>query len=98
MESRGGLADVGQTELRMNGRTTFAGNIAARPGSVDPLACGGGNCRANVSGGFFGPAARSIGFQYSIGATGGATTAPGARVTHTGDTINGVGALTTGDN
>jgi len=96
MESRGGLADVGQTELRMNGRTTFAGNIAARPATIDPLACGS-NCRANVNGGFFGPGARMLGFQYSIGATSGATTGPGARVPQTGDTITGVGAMTTGD-
>ena len=83
MDDAGRLVEIGNTQLRMTGRTTFSGSIGvASQGSADRLGCGGGNCQANLEGGFYGPAAARMGVGYSVGRTQGG-----------GDTINGVAVL-----
>jgi len=82
-DSSGKLVTIGDTQIRMTGRTTFTGNIGVvSQGSADRLSCGGSNCQATVHGGFYGPEAARMGVGYSVGRTGGG-----------GDTINGVAVL-----
>jgi hypothetical protein len=82
-DSAGRLVEIGDTQIRMTGRTTFSGNIGVvSQGSSDRLGCGGSNCQANVNGGFYGPEAARMGVGYSVGRTQGG-----------GDTINGVAVL-----
>jgi hypothetical protein len=80
MDTNGKLNNLGDSQLHMNGRTTFAGNIGVvATGGGDRLGCGSQNCQANVNGGFFGSNAAKMGVTYSVGQKTGA-----------GDTINGV--------
>ena len=96
MQTQGGLADVSQSELRMTGRTGFAGNVGVQSSAVDPVGCRSGGCRANISGGFFGPNAQSMGMQYSLGRATGSAGA-GSVVPQTGTTIQGIGAFSRTD-
>ena len=82
-DDTGRLVEIGATQIRMTGRTTFRGNIGVvSQGNADRLGCGGSNCQANLEGGFYGPEAARMGVGYSVGRTNGV-----------GDTINGVAVL-----
>jgi hypothetical protein len=82
-DAAGRLVEIGDTQIRMIGRTTFRGNIGVvSQGSSDRLGCGGSNCQASLEGGFYGPAAARMGVGYSVG-----------RANGDGDTINGVAVL-----
>ena len=96
MQTQGGLGNVSQSELRMNSGTGFAGNVGVESSTVDPVGCRSGACRANISGGFYGPNARSMGLQYSVGRATGSAGA-GSVVSQTGTTIQGVAGLSKSD-
>ncbi len=82
-DSGGRLVEIGDTQVRMTGRTTFSGSIGVvSQGSADRAGCGTANCQAQVNGGFFGADAARMGVTYSVGRTQGG-----------GDTINGVAVL-----
>ncbi len=82
LDSNGRLVEIGDSQIRMTGRTTFSGSLGVvSVGGGDRLGCAGGHCQAKVDGGFYGPNAASMGVGYSVGKPGG------------GDTINGVAVL-----
>lgn len=81
-DTSGRLVEIGATQIRMTGRTTFSGALGVvSVGGADRLGCGAAGCQANLEGGFYGPAAASMGIGYSLGKPQG------------GDTINGVAVL-----
>ena len=82
VDNSGRLVEIGNSQIRMTGRTTFSGSLGvASVVGGDRLGCAGGHCQAKVDGGFYGPNAASMGVGYSVGQPGG------------GDTINGVAVL-----
>ncbi|MDO5057577.1 MAG: hypothetical protein Q4E06_09665 [Lautropia sp.] len=66
-DARGQLSGVGSTNLRMQSPTTFSGELRVHSlGNEDSMKCGAGDCRAAISGGFFGERAAQMGLGYTI--------------------------------